>query len=511
MPDAQISIAPNRSLAFFAFLSIFMVGASYLLLLLLAIACVYLPYLLLLNIQTPQMQVILLFLGGIAVAATMLWSLLPRRDKFDPPGPLLDRSTQPKLFREIDEIAGVLNEQVPCEVYLIGQPNAFVADRGGILGFGSRRVLGIGLPLFSFLSVSELRAVLAHEFAHFYGGDTSLVPWVHRARTVLIRSFQNMDNLQEIGHIHILRLLFTLVAVAIKKYFIVFIRVTNFVSRKQEHRSDELACLIAGKQPAIRGLEKIHGAALFWSTYWAGEVAPIIDRNYIPDIGEGFNRFLAAAPIAEFVNASIAEERKSAQTSPFDTHPPLADRIAAIEQLQARDRQQDELQALSLFDQPQSAELLFVEKMNPQIPKGSLRHVDWDDVGTLITIPFWHSEVTKFGSLLLGKKAASTPDLLKQLPEIGSRLPDPKGRLLAPRERTGRAAHLLGMAVSLILLQKGWTLHTQPAVLHFRRGGETLDAFGLVNDLVAGKLSSEDWVRKCSQLGIGEETLGLSM
>ena len=85
MPDAQISIAPNRSLAFFAFLSIFMVGASYLLLLLLAIACVYLPYLLLLNIQTLQMQVILLFLGGIAVAATMLWSLFPRRDKFAAP------------------------------------------------------------------------------------------------------------------------------------------------------------------------------------------------------------------------------------------------------------------------------------------------------------------------------------------------------------------------------------------------------------------------------------------
>src|SRR5256885_1432253 len=106
MPNAQINITPKRSVSFFAFLSIFMVGVSYLLLLLLAVACIYLPYLLLLNTQTLQMQVILLFLGGIAVASTMLWSLLPRRDKFDPPGPLLDRSTQPKLFREIDKIAG---------------------------------------------------------------------------------------------------------------------------------------------------------------------------------------------------------------------------------------------------------------------------------------------------------------------------------------------------------------------------------------------------------------------
>jgi heat shock protein HtpX len=506
MPNAQIRITPNRSVAFFAFLSILMVGASYFLLLVLAIACIYLPYLLLLSTQA--MQVILLFLGGIAVAATMLWSLFPRRDKFELPGPLLDRSAQPRLFRELDEIAGALNEKVPCEVYLIGQPNAFVADRGGTLGFGSRRVMGIGLPLFAVLNVSELRAVLAHEFAHFYSGDTSLAPWVYRAHTVLIRSFKNMANLQEIGHIHILRLLFTLVTVAIEKYFIFFLRVTNFVSRKQEHRSDELACLIAGKQPAIRGLEKIHGAALFWAAYWAREVAPIMDRNYIPAIGEGFRRFLAAAPIAEFVNASIAEERKSAQSDPFDTHPPLADRIAAMDQLQVQDPQPNELQASSLLDQPQSAELLFVEKMNPQIAKGSLRHVDWDDVGTLVTIPFWRSEVANFGSLLVGKKAVSTPDLLKQLPEIGSRLPDPKGRLLTPRERTGRAAHLLGMAVSLILLEKGWTLHTQPAVLDLHRDGETLDAFGLVNDLVAGRLSPEDWVRRCSQLGIAEETLG---
>lgn len=317
-----------------------------------------------------------------------------------------------------------------------------------------------------------------------------------------------MANLQEIGHIHILRLLFTLVAVVIKRYFIFFLRVTNFVSRKQEHRSDELACLIAGKQPAIRGLEKIHGAAPFWPVYWASEVTPIINRNYIPDIGEGFRRFLAAAPIAEFVNASIAQERKSAQTSPFDTHPPLADRISAMEQLPAQDPQLDELQASSLFERLQSAELLFVEKMNLQIPNGSLRHVAWDEVGALVTIPFWRAEVSKFGSLLLGKKAACLPDLLKQLPEIGSRLPDPKGTLLTPKERTDRAVHLLGMAVSLVLLEKGWKLYSQPAVFNFRRGDESLDAFGLVNDLVARKLSTEDWVQKCSQLGIAEETLG---
>ncbi len=72
--------------------------------------------------------------------------LLPRRDKFDSPWTAsLDRLTQPKLFREIDQIADALNEPVPREVYLIEQPNAFVADRVGMLGCASRRVMGIGL------------------------------------------------------------------------------------------------------------------------------------------------------------------------------------------------------------------------------------------------------------------------------------------------------------------------------------------------------------------------------
>ncbi len=85
MPKGRINITPKRSVVLFAFLSIFTVGASYLLLQLLAVACIYLPYLLLLNTQIMAVQVVLLLLGGIAVAATMLWSLFPRRDKFAAP------------------------------------------------------------------------------------------------------------------------------------------------------------------------------------------------------------------------------------------------------------------------------------------------------------------------------------------------------------------------------------------------------------------------------------------
>jgi heat shock protein HtpX len=44
---------------------------------------------------------------------------------------------------------------MPAEFYVVDDVNAWVAERGGVLGIGGRRVMGIGLPLLQALSVSE--------------------------------------------------------------------------------------------------------------------------------------------------------------------------------------------------------------------------------------------------------------------------------------------------------------------------------------------------------------------
>jgi Zn-dependent protease with chaperone function len=254
MTFTKIDIRPRRSMALFAVLAVLMVIASYLFVLVLAAACVYLPYLVFSISDSPGFQTLALFLFGIVIAATMLWSLVPRRDKFEAPGMLLNRSTQPRLYAEIDDIAASLNERLPGEVYLIPNPNAFVADRGGVMGFGSRRVMGLGLPLFSVLTVSQFRAVLAHEFAHYYGGDTSLGPWVYRTKMAIVRIFENIGSLGELARIAILGVMYFVVASVLKAYFKLFLRAINLVSRRQEYRADELACLVAGREPLTDGL-----------------------------------------------------------------------------------------------------------------------------------------------------------------------------------------------------------------------------------------------------------------
>ena len=149
----------------------------------------------------PNFVAIILGSFGIVVGLTILSSLIPRRDKIDVPGVPIDLTSEKRLVAEIQSVASCLNEALPAEVYLIPEANAFVAQHG------RRRILGIGLPLLPALTVPEFRALLAHEFAHFYSGDTRLGPWVYKSRSAMARVYTNlgtespvMSILHPLGH-----------------------------------------------------------------------------------------------------------------------------------------------------------------------------------------------------------------------------------------------------------------------------------------------------------------------
>jgi len=120
MPASKLDIAPSRSAVLFAVATVAMIFVSYVIVILLAVACAYLPYLLMTNVEHENVQLLALFVGGVAIAGAMLWSLAPKRIKFEAPGLLLDSASQPRLLSEINAIAA---------------------------GFGTTRGLAIGLPL----------------------------------------------------------------------------------------------------------------------------------------------------------------------------------------------------------------------------------------------------------------------------------------------------------------------------------------------------------------------------
>src|SRR5436853_5252507 len=89
-------IRPRRSLALFAALAMLMVLVSYMFIILLGAACVYLPWLVITNVA--NFQTLALFVAGTIVAGSMLWSMVPRRDQSVAPRSSLERPSILRLF-----------------------------------------------------------------------------------------------------------------------------------------------------------------------------------------------------------------------------------------------------------------------------------------------------------------------------------------------------------------------------------------------------------------------------
>jgi|SRR5580698_3914918 heat shock protein HtpX len=499
---AQVEIPRRPSMAFFAILAIVMVIGSYLFVALLAAGSVYLPYIIFSRAQSDHGWDVLILLFGILIAATMLWSLIPRRQEFTAPGLLLERSRHPSLFAEIENIAAALNEPVPHDVYLIGDANAFVADRGGVMGFGTHRIMGLGLPLLSTMTVSQFRAVLAHEFAHYYGGDTSLGPWVYRTKASIVRIFENIGSVGKLARVAYLAAMYMAVTMLLKWYFVSFLRISNYVSRKQEYRADELACIVAGRQNLIDGLQSLHRAAAIWPAYWNQEVQPVLSTGTLVAIGDGLTRFMAVPQISEELSKGLERRLREEKSKPYDTHPPLRDRIVALQKLPDDSAPQDSRNASCLLENLQDAEISFVENRVDDIRPGSLKYVSWDDVATRVTIPSWQQFVSEYSAPLRGVTAESLPDEMPKLREIGSHIRDPKGMLLSPDQRTARAAGLFAAALALAMIRSAWELQVGPGLFRMSQGDREFNPFLAVNQLMAKKLSREAWTAQCQELGL---------
>ncbi len=279
------------------------------------------------------------------------------------------------------------------------------------------------------------------------------------------------------------------------------------MSRQQEFRADELACLVAGPKPLITGLRTIHGASRAWQPYWVTAVSPVLNSGCIPPIGEGFPRFLAAPTVAYQVEAIVQKELSEGKSTPYDTHPPLRERITAAEQLLVPEKPEDTRPASSLLGSPKSVEMNFLSNANPDLSAGKLRSIGWDAVPSEVTLPAWRTAVAECGPAFQGITVETLADAIPRLRELGATLPDPKGMLLTQEQRGQRAARVLAAALGLVMFENGWELQDTPGRLHLQRGQRFINPFFIVDQIVQGKISREGWPEKCHELGLPTSAL----
>jgi Zn-dependent protease with chaperone function len=454
----------------------------------------------------------ILFLAIIAALACMgsgaliLWSLLPRFDKFEAPGPELQSGDQPALFAEIARIARLTGQAPPAHVYLVPQVNAFVTERGGLMGLGSKRVMGIGLPLLSVLTVAELRAVLVHEFGHFFGGDTKLGPWIYATRGALGRTVENLGSARGLlGDDRFSMTAGAVLAVVMAPFGFLgglLMRVTEAISRAQELSADALAVRTSGAQPVVTSLKKVHEASLAFGAYFEDEVVPLLRAGRLPPLAAGFQTFIKADSPAEQLAKAMREELAHAEADPYDSHPPLKERVAHAEALQAAPVEDDPRPATALLRDLPALEARLAARWDE---KAKLTPVTWEESAAAFA-PAWKEARAAAAKALPG---VCPPDLPRGAPGIKALANQIVGPVDASEEELrGWALGLLTGALSDLLLENGFTAQSLPgSPVRFTRGEQSLEPLLLLRSYLKNELSAEDWRARWTELGLAEKTL----
>jgi len=429
--------------------------------------------------------------GGV-----ILWSVLPRFDRFDPPGPQLLKADHPRLFAELESVAKATQQEMPAEVYLVADVNAWVSQRGGIMGFGSRRVMGLGLPLMRVLRVAELRGVLAHEFGHYHGGDTKLGPWIYKTRSAIGRTLRNLGE-----HSSALQKPF-------EWYAKLFLRITHAISRRQEYAADALAAQVAGARWLMSGLKVTHGAGAAYQSYWDNELVPVLNAGFRPPMAEGFARFLESQKVADSVTALVDKEMTEGKTDPYDTHPPLRERLAALAVHTTAGSDDGGALSVSLLENVPALEHELLVFMGNAETAAKLQNLDWEKAGELVYLPSWQKQAREHAARLEGLTPAGLPALAGDDAALRKRFGVVDNQKLESEQVRQFANAVIGSALATAMAQHGFAVGCELGAPITMTKGIVLEPFGVFASLLDGKLAADQWRQQCAETGLAEVDLG---
>ncbi len=446
---------------------------------------------------------VILAVFTLVMGGTVLWSLLPGKIPFETNGVRIDLSRETRLRAEVEAMAKTLNEKIPDEVYLVPIANAAVLERG------KKRIMLIGLPVLDLLTVSQFRAILAHEFAHYYSGDTQLGPWVFRARMnmaqVLTRLGRNSAVLSLLSNLAVVAILRSVILGGLSLWWKLFNRITQHVSRQQEYRCDELACYLAGSESLEKGLCSVNRAAATFTLYWSQTVVPVIAIGYRPPLSEGYRLFLQSPEIAKAALSVLEQQLAANATGPMDSHPPLNARVEKARSLAIASASEDNRPAVTLLEDLASLEIQLLTHVMPAVKASELKPMQWNTAGSEVYVPLWRGEVAKIAPHLSSITIYTLPNAIAKLTQIAGSIADPPGTLLTREQRIDRAADVIGKALTLALIDHGWTLHFQPGQFYMEsETGNKINPGVTIQELRTGDRKMNSWLPYCEENLIGD-------
>ncbi|MDN3265109.1 M48 family metalloprotease [Streptomyces sp. CSDS2] len=315
---------------------------------------------------------------AIPVVRGMLMLRTPKGE--DPPGLPVTDTDEPRLWALVRELAAAAGTRAPDRLLLTGEVNASVSEEPRLLGLlpGPRR-LTLGVPLLTGLTEAQLRSVLAHEFGHFTGGDTRLSALVVRGRVQIgrvigqfhakadgkvaaDRARQERASAKRVAKGRKAKQIDTTgvgatyrtMARIYTAYGKLYLRASLSTARGQEYAADLTAARIAGRDATASALREIPALSASHDFYLDSYATLGVHARLLPPRGEFFGGFGRLLTARELELAGLRAELPETPAGPYDSHPPIADRVRRIEALPA-DGRTDEARgaALALLTDPE--------------------------------------------------------------------------------------------------------------------------------------------------------------
>ncbi|GAA1603834.1 M48 family metallopeptidase [Actinoplanes couchii] len=242
------------------------------------------------------------------------WRALHARHRV-PAGVAVSRDQAPHLWNLVDAASAAAGVPAPVGLTVVADATAAVGERTRMLGIiGGRRDLYLGLPLLQALEPDRLRAIVTHELAHGSRALSRWAPLAYRGRVAVGRIVPRIRRRNLAG-------------AALRAYAGFYRRIDAPFSREQEFAADRIAATHAGAAATLAALRDLPALAGMQRLFHAEYVGPGWQAGYVPDdVFGGLLRVLAART----TEMTMLRARDPEPSGPWDTHPPMPERIAAL-------------------------------------------------------------------------------------------------------------------------------------------------------------------------------------
>lgn len=268
-----------------------------------------------------SVKIILVAVAAVAIAViAAVFGIFSRQTSVNrQPGELVREADAPRLWARLKEMADRLKTAPPANIVAGIDTNFFVTEAPLQVGEHALkgRTLYVSLPLLRKLETVEADAVLAHELAHLSGGDTA-----NSAR--LGPALQHYD--EYCGAMRSSGVTFVIWPL-LAFYRVMFEFALARSRREREFRADATAAGLVSAQAIAHSLIKVAAYAIYRNKIEGDLFGQRTQHTGTLGIAQEVERGLG-----DFVHSPAFMERiKTVHVPhPFDSHPPLADRMNAV-------------------------------------------------------------------------------------------------------------------------------------------------------------------------------------